>query len=162
MSNLIRFVPVVGVALLTFFLLSLFSIKPAAQEQEITKKISQPKPIVLKATITASDKPTPPTPVVTKPIVKPIQVPRHLTPQAIKALGACESGNNPTTNTGNGFYGAFQFTYSTWLSLGMGYARADLAPYSVQVEAVQKLLSVSNIYNQFPACAIQLRNNGLI
>lgn len=32
--------------------------------------------------------------------------------------GACESGNNPSTNTGNGFLGAFQFVYSTWVAAG--------------------------------------------
>lgn len=32
--------------------------------------------------------------------------------------GACESGNDPTTATGNGFYGAFQFMASTAYSAG--------------------------------------------
>ncbi|WP_307846443.1 ubiquitin-like domain-containing protein [Actinospica durhamensis] len=30
----------------------------------------------------------------------------------------CESGGNPAENTGNGFYGMYQFSESTWLSLG--------------------------------------------
>jgi hypothetical protein len=34
------------------------------------------------------------------------------------STGACESGNNPATNTGNGFYGAFQFVLSTWWAAG--------------------------------------------
>lgn len=34
------------------------------------------------------------------------------------STGACESGNNPATNTGNGFYGAFQFVMSTWYAAG--------------------------------------------
>lgn len=34
------------------------------------------------------------------------------------STGACESGNNPGTNTGNGFHGAFQFVLSTWWSAG--------------------------------------------
>jgi hypothetical protein len=34
------------------------------------------------------------------------------------STGACESGNNPATNTGNGFYGAFQFMLSTWAAAG--------------------------------------------
>lgn len=77
-------------------------------------------------------------------------------------LGNCESGMNPTTNTGNGFYGAFQFTISTWNAMGTGYARADLAPLSVQISAVQKLLSSSSIFTQFPGCANKMRANGLI
>lgn len=34
------------------------------------------------------------------------------------STGACESGNNPATNTGNGFHGAFQFVLSTWWAAG--------------------------------------------
>lgn len=34
------------------------------------------------------------------------------------STGACESGNNPATSTGNGFYGAFQWVPSTWASAG--------------------------------------------
>ena len=38
------------------------------------------------------------------------------------STGACESGNNPATNTGNGFHGAFQFLLSTWWAAGgQGY-----------------------------------------
>jgi hypothetical protein len=32
--------------------------------------------------------------------------------------GACESGNNPATATGNGFYGAHQWLPSTWYAAG--------------------------------------------
>jgi hypothetical protein len=36
----------------------------------------------------------------------------------LEAIAACESGGNPSTNTGNGFYGKFQFTIETWRSVG--------------------------------------------
>jgi hypothetical protein len=36
----------------------------------------------------------------------------------LEAIAACESGGNPGTNTGNGFYGKFQFTIETWRSVG--------------------------------------------
>ena len=81
---------------------------------------------------------------------------------AIQALGMCESGLTANRNSGNGFYGAFQFTIGTWNSMGTGYARADLAPLDVQIQAVQKLLSRSSIYSQFPACARKLAGQGLI
>lgn len=32
----------------------------------------------------------------------------------VYSTGACESGNNPATATGNGFYGAHQWLLSTW------------------------------------------------
>jgi acyl-CoA synthetase (NDP forming) len=37
---------------------------------------------------------------------------------ALEAIAACESGGDPTANTGNGFYGKYQFTASTWASVG--------------------------------------------
>jgi hypothetical protein len=40
------------------------------------------------------------------------------TPAHLEAIAACESGGVPTTNTGNGFYGKYQFTLSTWASVG--------------------------------------------
>jgi Transglycosylase-like domain len=36
----------------------------------------------------------------------------------LEAIAACESGGDPTTNTGNGFYGKYQFAQSTWQSVG--------------------------------------------
>jgi hypothetical protein len=39
-------------------------------------------------------------------------------PPQLEAIAACESGGNPSTNTGNGFYGKYQFTQSTWESVG--------------------------------------------
>lgn len=45
-----------------------------------------------------------------------------LTPEqiydALYAIGLCESGGDYTTNTGNGFYGAYQFSLSTWYAVG--------------------------------------------
>jgi hypothetical protein len=37
---------------------------------------------------------------------------------ALEAIAQCESGGNPATDTGNGFYGKYQFTLSTWASVG--------------------------------------------
>jgi hypothetical protein len=36
----------------------------------------------------------------------------------LESIAQCESGGNPSTNTGNGFYGKYQFTQSTWQSVG--------------------------------------------
>ncbi len=46
------------------------------------------------------------------------------------AVRNCESGGNYSTNTGNGYYGAYQFDLSSWYANGGGaYAsRPDLAP----------------------------------
>lgn len=90
------------------------------------------------------------------------QVPHALSDEAITYLGNCEAGMDPAKNTGNGYYGAFQFSPSTWRSLNTGYDRADLAPIEVQKAAVQQLLAKSSIYNQFPGCAKKMRSVGLI
>jgi hypothetical protein len=37
---------------------------------------------------------------------------------ALQAIAACESGGNPATDTGNGFYGKYQFTLATWQAVG--------------------------------------------
>jgi LysM repeat protein len=42
-----------------------------------------------------------------------------------------ESGGNYATNTGNGYYGAYQYDLRTWNNYA-GYARPDLAPPAVQ------------------------------
>ena len=67
----------------------------------------------------------------------------------LEAIAACESGGNPGANTGNGFYGKYQFTLSTWQSVGgsgnpasaseaeqnkraaLLYARAGASPWPV-------------------------------
>jgi len=38
--------------------------------------------------------------------------------EAWRRLRVCESNDNYATDTGNGFYGAYQFTLSTWRSVG--------------------------------------------
>lgn len=36
----------------------------------------------------------------------------------LQSIAACESGGNYSTNTGNGYYGAYQFDLQTWQSVG--------------------------------------------
>jgi hypothetical protein len=53
------------------------------------------------------------------------------TPGYLQAIAACESGGNPATNTGSGFYGKYQFTQSTWASVG-GTGNPAAAPEAEQ------------------------------
>ncbi|GAA1995372.1 putative membrane protein [Nakamurella flavida] len=53
-------------------------------------------------------------------------------------LRVCESGNNYAINTGNGYYGAYQFDLSTWRSVG-GTGRPDQASPAVQDALALKL-----------------------
>lgn len=76
------------------------------------------------------------------------------TEEWLRALRECEAGGSYTTNTGNGFYGAYQFMDSTWDKWNTGYARADLAPPHVQDETVIKNTNASTggLASQHPGC----------
>jgi peptidoglycan hydrolase CwlO-like protein len=69
-------------------------------------------------------------------------------------LRQCEAGGNYAENTGNGFYGAYQFTQSTWT--GLGYpGRPDQEPPAMQDAAAQQLQARSG-WGQWPACSAAL------
>lgn len=69
------------------------------------------------------------------------------------SLRNCESSGNYQENTGNGFYGAYQFTIDTWDHWNTSYARADLAPASVQdATIIKNTLATSGLSTQNPGC----------
>jgi hypothetical protein len=69
-------------------------------------------------------------------------------------LRECESSDNYAANTGNGFFGAYQFTQATWS--GLGYpGRPDLESPQMQDEAAVKDQSQSG-WGQWPACSAAL------
>lgn len=69
-------------------------------------------------------------------------------------LRECESGDNYQENTGNGFYGAYQFSESTWLAIGYTGYPNQAAP-AVQDAAAKKLQAMSG-WGQWPACSAEL------
>lgn len=88
-----------------------------------------------------------------------------LTEAQVTALGTCESGMTATRNSGNGFYGAFQFIPSTWRNVAPAEYKGVLpheAPLEAQKQAVQNLLSRSSIYTQFPGCAKKMAAQGIL
>lgn len=62
----------------------------------------------------------------------------------------CESGGNYSTNTGNGFYGAYQFTLSTWASVGGQGNPAYASPLEQDYRAV--ILLRRSGAGQWPVC----------
>ncbi len=81
-------------------------------------------------------------------VVRPKVVP---TGDAWARLRACESGGRYNINTGNGFYGAYQFHPRTWR--GLGYpGLPHQAPPEMQDEAARKLQARSG-WGQWPACS---------
>jgi hypothetical protein len=60
----------------------------------------------------------------------------------------CESGGDYSINTGNGYYGGYQFDSGTWDAYGdPAYAEAHLAP-----PAVQDAAAASVPYDAWPNC----------
>lgn len=71
-------------------------------------------------------------------------------------LFGCETGGtyNAAINTGNGYYGAFQFSLGTWQSVG-GTGYPHQFSYEVQKQFAIKLQSRSG-WGQWPACSRKL------
>jgi resuscitation-promoting factor RpfA len=66
-------------------------------------------------------------------------------------LRVCESGNNYHENTGNGYYGAYQFSPTTWSGLGF-HGRPDKARPVRQDHAAKRLHARSG-WGAWPACS---------
>lgn len=66
-------------------------------------------------------------------------------------LRLCEAGGIYTRNSGNGYFGAYQYSLSTWNNYG-GYARPDLAPAEVQDAKAQADIARRG-FAPWPACA---------
>jgi hypothetical protein len=69
-------------------------------------------------------------------------------------LRDCESGDNYQEDTGNGFYGAYQFSWPTWVDLGYP-GRPDQEPYWMQDQAAQRLEGMDG-WSQWPSCSAAL------
>jgi hypothetical protein len=69
-------------------------------------------------------------------------------------LRQCESGGDYSIDTGNGYYGAYQFSAATWH--GLGYpGLPNQAPPAVQDQAAARLQARSG-WGQWPECSQKL------
>jgi hypothetical protein len=114
--------------------------------------------------------PPPPAPVVKPvPVVQPAIVVVHhavastvVVAPATSAAGndvwaelrKCESGGNYAENTGNGYYGAYQFAPGTWHGLGYPGLPSEASP-AVQDQAARQLQARSG-WGQWPECSRKL------
>jgi hypothetical protein len=69
---------------------------------------------------------------------------------ALEAIAACESGGNPSTDTGNGFYGKYQFTQETWQAVG-GTGNPAAASEAEQDRRAAQLYATAGP-GQWPVC----------
>ena len=71
------------------------------------------------------------------------------------ALRMCESGGRYNINSGNGYYGAYQFSLSTWRGLGFGGYPHQASP-ATQDAAVRKLYAQRG-WSPWPVCGQRAR-----
>jgi len=76
------------------------------------------------------------------------------TPDEFYQLRVCESGNSYATNTGNGYYGAYQFSLQTWQGMGNIGLPSDASP-DVQDEQAA-ILQAARGWQPWPACSRKL------
>lgn len=69
-------------------------------------------------------------------------------------LRRCESDDNYGDDTGNGYFGAYQFSPATWHGLGLGGLPSDASP-AQQDRAAQELQARSG-WGQWPVCSRRL------
>jgi hypothetical protein len=73
------------------------------------------------------------------------------TAENLEALRWCESTNDYTADTGNGYYGAYQFSLETWWWLGYEGWPSEADP-EVQDQAAIDLYAYSN-WDAWPSCS---------
>jgi hypothetical protein len=129
-------------------------------EQALAARAAAPKPVPV-----AIPAPAPVVPVTTTapPVPVAVSAPPPVTaPPAPAApsggvwyeLRVCESGDNYAENTGNGYYGAYQFALATWYGLGFSGLPSN-ASVAVQDQAAAELQARSG-WGQWPQCAAKL------
>jgi hypothetical protein len=69
-------------------------------------------------------------------------------------LRVCESGDNYQEDTGNGYYGAYQFSEATWQ--GLGYSGLPNQAPPAQQDAAATTLQHEHGWGEWPACSAML------
>ena len=71
-------------------------------------------------------------------------------------VATCESGNRWNVNTGNGYYGGLQFSYTTWRGFGGTQygSHAHLATREQQIRIAQNVLRVQGP-GAWPVCSVR-------
>jgi hypothetical protein len=119
--------------------------------------VAKPKPKPKPKVIVAIAAPVAVAPIPVPPVVTTTTTPP---PAPLPAGGAwyelrmCESGGNYADDTGNGYYGAYQFALSTWYGLGFSGLPSEASP-ATQDSAAAELQAESG-WGQWPACSAEL------
>jgi hypothetical protein len=120
-----------------------------------TRHVTAPSHQTITAPPVTTVVPTTTTTPTTTPAPPPVSTPSTAPAGGVwYELRMCESGDNYSINTGNGYYGAYQFSLATWYGLGFSGLPSD-APPAVQDRAAQELQAEAG-WGQWPACSAQL------
>ncbi len=88
-----------------------------------------------------------------------VQSPAHAgTDAEWNRLASCESGQNWSINTGNGYYGGLQFSKGSWdWAGGTSYAAyPHQATREQQIATAERLLDMQHVSRAWPACSNRL------
>ena len=83
--------------------------------------------------------------------INPGATPPHSLAADFAAIRGCEASGDYSLNTGNGYYGAYQFAYQTWIDFGESGLPSS-APPATQ-DAVAYRLYLRSGWSSWPACA---------
>ncbi len=81
-----------------------------------------------------------------------VPIPAAATPAQWQAPRDCESGNRYGEDSGNGYYGAYQFALTTWWALGYR-GLPNEAPPPVQDRAARRLQLIAG-WSAWPVCSV--------
>jgi hypothetical protein len=117
----------------------------------------KPKPKVVEAVVPAPVVWVAPAPVAPAPapVVTTTTVPNTAPSGGVwYELRMCEASGNYAENTGNGYYGAYQFSLSTWYGLGFTGLPSEASPSEQDAAAAE--LQARSGWGQWPTCSAEL------
>jgi hypothetical protein len=117
----------------------------AARRKELRQRAS--RSAARDRTVRAARAARPPVP---RPAVAASPLP-GIADDVLGKLRRCESGGRYGANSGNGYYGAYQFSAGAWRSLGYGGLPHEASP-ETQDEAARRLQARGG-WRQWPACS---------
>lgn len=139
---------------------------PVAQEATLTEAIQEPQefprpvitPVPTPTPAAQQEPPSPPTPRPANPqtlsvIPQTTECNWEAFARKISAVTQCESGGNYSTNTGNGYYGAWQFDLRTWQSVGGIGFPSDATAQEQDQRAFE--LYLARGWSPWPTCGLK-------
>lgn len=114
----------------------------AVAEEPVTTTTTEPEPVTIP--------PTPRRPSTTATTEYLREQTTTRSSNQLASIRACESGGDYSTDTGNGYYGAYQFSWGTWASVGGSGNPAHASPAEQDMRA--QMMIDSGRRGEWPNC----------